>query len=101
MLTRSDLRELGLQRGAVDAVFRALPVIVLPGYSRPMVRAEDYLAFVAEPPTGTIACRRHKIRQRSGERPDGAAGNGHRPDSTKTCKEVSIVTSTVTPAACA
>jgi hypothetical protein len=47
-LTRSDLRELGLQRGAVDAVFRALPVVALPGYSRPMVRAEDYLAFVAE-----------------------------------------------------
>jgi hypothetical protein len=48
LLTRSDLRELGLQRGAVDAVFRALPVVVLPGYSRPMVRAEDYLEFVAE-----------------------------------------------------
>jgi hypothetical protein len=48
LLTRSDLRELGLQRGAVDAVFRALDVVVLPGYSRPMVRAEDYLAFVAE-----------------------------------------------------
>jgi hypothetical protein len=48
LLTRSDLRELGLPRGAVDAVFRALPVVVLPGYSRPMVRAEDYLAFVTE-----------------------------------------------------
>jgi hypothetical protein len=48
LLTRSDLRELGLGRGAVDAVFRALPVVVLPGYSRPMVRAEDYLEFVAE-----------------------------------------------------
>ena len=47
-MTRSDLRELGLQRGAVDAVFRALDVVVLPGYSRPMVRAEDYLAFIAE-----------------------------------------------------
>lgn len=47
-MTRSDLRELGLQRGAVDAVFRALPVVVLPGYSRPMIRAEDYLAFIAE-----------------------------------------------------
>jgi hypothetical protein len=48
LLTRSDLRELGLQRGAVDAVFRALEVVVLPGYSRPMIRAEDYLAFIAE-----------------------------------------------------
>ena len=42
LLTRSDLRELGLERRAVDAVFRALPVVVLPGYSRPMIRVEDY-----------------------------------------------------------
>jgi hypothetical protein len=42
LLSRSHLRELGLERRAVDAVFRALPVVVLPGYSRPMVRAEDY-----------------------------------------------------------
>jgi hypothetical protein len=48
LLTRSDLRELGLQRGAVDAVFRALDVVVLPGYSRPMIRASDYLELVAE-----------------------------------------------------
>lgn len=46
MLTRSDLRALGLQRRAVDAVFRALPVVVLPGYSRPLIRARDYLALV-------------------------------------------------------
>jgi len=43
MLSRSDLRELGLERRAVDAVFRALPVVVLPGYSRPLVRVSDYL----------------------------------------------------------
>jgi hypothetical protein len=42
LLSRSHLRELGLQRRAVDAVFRALPVVVLPGYSRPLVRAADY-----------------------------------------------------------
>jgi hypothetical protein len=30
----------------VDAVFRALPVVVLPGYSRPLVRAADYPALV-------------------------------------------------------
>jgi hypothetical protein len=47
-LSRSDLRELGLERRAVDAVFRALPVIALPGYSRPLVRADDYLALIAE-----------------------------------------------------
>jgi hypothetical protein len=47
LLTRSDLRELGLPRGAVDTVFRELDVIFLPGYSRGLVRAEDYLAFLA------------------------------------------------------
>jgi hypothetical protein len=48
LLTRSHLRMLGLERRAIDAVFRALPVVSLPGYSRPMVRAADYLAFVEE-----------------------------------------------------
>jgi hypothetical protein len=43
LLSRTDLRELGLERRAVDAVFRALDVIVLPGYSRPLVRVGDYL----------------------------------------------------------
>jgi hypothetical protein len=46
LLTRSHLRELGLERRAIDAVFRALPVVALPGYSRPMVRVRDYLALV-------------------------------------------------------
>jgi hypothetical protein len=46
LLTRSHLRELGLERRAVDAVFRALPVVALPGYSRPMIRAEDYLELL-------------------------------------------------------
>jgi hypothetical protein len=46
LLTRTHLRELGLERRAVDAVFRALPVVALPGYSRPMVRAQDYLKLV-------------------------------------------------------
>jgi len=48
LLTRSHLRDLGLERRAVDAVFRALPVVALPGYSRPMIRAEDYLAHVEQ-----------------------------------------------------
>ena len=34
LLTRSHLRELGLERRAIDAVFRTLPVVALPGYSR-------------------------------------------------------------------
>ncbi len=45
-LHRGHLRELGLQRRAVDAVFRACPVVFLPDYSRPLVRVEDYLALV-------------------------------------------------------
>jgi hypothetical protein len=46
LLSRTDLRELGLERRAVDAVFRALDVIVLPGYSRPLVRVADYLNLI-------------------------------------------------------
>ena len=42
LLTRSHLRELGLERRAVDAVFRACPVVALPGYSRPVIRVRDY-----------------------------------------------------------
>ena len=45
-LSRTDLAYLGYPRRAVDAVFRALPVVVLPGYSRPMVRVGDYLELV-------------------------------------------------------
>jgi hypothetical protein len=48
LLTRSDLRQLGLERRAIDAVFRALPVVSLPGYSRPLIRAADYQRFVEE-----------------------------------------------------
>ena len=46
LLSRTDLRELGLERRAVDAVFRALPVVVLPGYRRPLVRVGDYLELL-------------------------------------------------------
>ncbi len=46
-LSRSDLRELGLERRAVDAVFSELDVVVLPGYSRPLVRVQDYRELVA------------------------------------------------------
>ena len=47
LLTRTHLRDLGLERRAVDAVFRILHVVALPGYSRPMIRAEEYLALIA------------------------------------------------------
>jgi hypothetical protein len=46
LLTRTHLRELGLGRSAVDAVFRELDVVVFPGSSRPHVRVVDYLALV-------------------------------------------------------
>lgn len=46
LLTRSDLRELGLERRAIDAVFRKLPIVALPGYSRPMIHAEEYLELI-------------------------------------------------------
>ncbi len=48
LLTRSHLRELGLERRAIDAVFRRLPVVAIPGYSRPLIRAEHYLELVEE-----------------------------------------------------
>ena len=46
VLSRSDLRELGYERRAVDAVFRACPVVVLLGYSRPLVRVSDFRALI-------------------------------------------------------
>jgi hypothetical protein len=46
VLSRSDLRELGYERRAVDAIFRGCPVVALPGYSRPLIRVADYLAFL-------------------------------------------------------
>ena len=48
LLTRSHLRDLGLGRSAIDAIFRELPVIVFPGSSRPHVRADDYLQLVQQ-----------------------------------------------------
>ncbi len=48
LLTRTHLRELGLERRAVDAVFRALPIVALPGYSRPLIRADQYRELVEQ-----------------------------------------------------
>jgi hypothetical protein len=47
LLSRSDLRDLGLGRRAVDAIFRALPVVALPDYSRPLIKVSDYVAYIA------------------------------------------------------
>jgi hypothetical protein len=46
LLNRGHLRALGLERRAVDAAFRAVPVVVLPGYSRPLIRVRDYLVLL-------------------------------------------------------
>jgi hypothetical protein len=43
LLSRSDLRQLGLGRRAVDAVFLNCPNVLIPGYSRPLIRVADYL----------------------------------------------------------
>jgi hypothetical protein len=48
LLTRGHLRELGLERRAIDAVFRACPVVAIPGYSRPLIRSADFQRFLAE-----------------------------------------------------
>jgi hypothetical protein len=48
LLSRTHLRELGYERRAVDAIFRACPVVVLPGYSRPLVRVADYLELIKQ-----------------------------------------------------
>jgi hypothetical protein len=57
VLTRGDLRELGYERRAVDAVFRGCPVVSLPGYCRPLIRVADYLAFLDE-----HTCRGDRVR---------------------------------------
>jgi hypothetical protein len=46
VLSRTDLRELGYERRAIDSIFRACHVVCLPGYSRPLVRVEDYRALI-------------------------------------------------------
>lgn len=45
-LSRTDLRDLGLGRRAVDGVFRAIPNVYLPEYARPLVRVGDYEALI-------------------------------------------------------
>lgn len=50
VLTRSDLGELGYPRRAIDVIVKhamkdGAGVQVLPGFSRPMIRVADFLAF--------------------------------------------------------
>jgi hypothetical protein len=48
LLSRTHLRELGYERRAVDVIFRACPIVSLPGYSRPLIRVADYHAFLEQ-----------------------------------------------------
>ena len=48
VLSRSDLRELGYERRAVDAIFRGCPVIAIPGYTRPLIRVAEFLAYLEQ-----------------------------------------------------
>jgi hypothetical protein len=48
VLSRSDLRELGYERRAIDQILRNCPTVCLPGYRRPLLRVADFHAFLAE-----------------------------------------------------
>jgi hypothetical protein len=86
LLSRSHLAELGLGRAAIDAVFRALDVILFPGSSRPYVHREDYLALIASSTYGKNRVRNtgrstaYNDVGASAEAPRRARGNGHRRD---------------------
>lgn len=46
LLSRIDLRDLGLERRAVDSVFRGCPNVYFDGYSRPLIRVRDFDAYI-------------------------------------------------------
>jgi hypothetical protein len=48
VLTSWHLRELGWTRTHIDAIWRACSVVVLPGTRRPVLRVEDYLAYLEQ-----------------------------------------------------
>jgi hypothetical protein len=62
LLGRKHFRELGLERRAVDAIFRELDLVYLPGYSYPLVKAVDYLALIERQTYGSD--RVHPTRRR-------------------------------------
>jgi len=51
-LSRTDLRDLGFGRRAVDAIYRACGardgVVSLPGYKRPLIRVRAYRDLISE-----------------------------------------------------
>jgi hypothetical protein len=48
VLDSTHLAELGWSQRGIEALWRDLPVIDVPGFSRPLVRVEAYLAFLEE-----------------------------------------------------
>jgi hypothetical protein len=72
LLNRGHLRELGFERRAVDAVFRACPIVALPGYSRPLIRVRDYLALLDE----STYDGRTRVRSSTSVAPRGTRPNG-------------------------
>jgi hypothetical protein len=48
VLFRSDLAKLGHHRRGIDAIFKLLPVVALPGYSRTAIYADDYRALMEQ-----------------------------------------------------
>ena len=48
MLTSTHLRYLGWTRTHIDAILRAYPTVILPGTRRPVLRVEDYLAYLEQ-----------------------------------------------------
>lgn len=42
VLSRTDLRELGWERRAIDAIFRDCDVVAITGYSRPVITVAAY-----------------------------------------------------------
>ena len=45
-LTTSDLRDLGFAEGARARIFQDLPIVVIPGYRRAMVKVADFRAYL-------------------------------------------------------
>ena len=105
VLSRSDLRDLGWERRAVDAIFRELDVVFLPGYSRGHVRREDYLELLERctyrgdrvRPTSRPPDAPSTIPPGARRAPRPGRANGPGRDSTGTCKEVPIVSETLRP----
>ena len=90
LLTRTDLRNLGLERGAVDAIFRQLPVVAILGVQdRPMIRAEDV------PELCSKRCTDHGGERVAPCRPPVARpGSGARKRPPRLCSSLSLETHT-------